>query len=62
VTLRYKSDLLHIGVGRRHDGMSVLLLARTATCGSSPSMESSSASSRSTPAGTTSPRGAENRP
>jgi transposase InsO family protein len=28
VTLRYKSDLLHIGVGRRHNGTSVLLLVK----------------------------------
>lgn len=28
VTLRYKSDLLHIGVGRRHNGRSVLLLVK----------------------------------
>jgi len=28
VTLRYKSDLLHIGVGRRHNGQSVLLLVK----------------------------------
>jgi Integrase core domain len=28
VTLRYKSDLLHLGVGRRHNGSSVLLLVK----------------------------------
>jgi transposase InsO family protein len=28
VTLRYKSDLLHLGVGRRHNGRSVLLLVK----------------------------------
>ncbi|HEY6425628.1 MAG TPA: IS481 family transposase [Acidimicrobiales bacterium] len=28
VTLRYKSDLLHIGVGRAHNGRSVLLLVK----------------------------------
>ncbi len=28
VTLRYRSDLLHIGVGRAHNGRSVLLLVK----------------------------------
>ncbi len=28
MTLRYKSDLLHIGVGRPHNGQSVLLLVK----------------------------------
>ncbi len=28
MTLRYKSDLLHIGVGRRHNGKSILLLVK----------------------------------
>ena len=54
VTLRHNSRLHHIGLGRRHAGTHVLILARTSTCASSPETPANySANWTSTPLGTT---------